>query len=374
LKEIVTYLKLLWLNWRDLKNPSAGGAEVFTHEIARRLARKGHDVTLFSASFAGGLPEEWIDGLRICRKGGRFSVYKEAEKFYKKEGRYNELVIDEINTRPFFVPKYVKNKPVLAVIHQLAREFWFYETRFPISWIGYHFLENRWLSLYRNIPTVTVSNSSLQDLQQLSFKKIYIIPEGINIVPLSELSEKEAEPTIIFVGRLKRVKLPNHALEAFKLINLELPSSKMWIIGDGYMKTLLQEYQLPNVTFFGYLNDEVKYNLLRRAHIMLVPAIREGWGLVVTEANAVGVPAIGYNVHGIRDSIKNGVTGLLTSQNSPAELARLSVNLLRNREQLNYISNRALEDSRKFSWDKSADEFEKVALNTVSCFGDETRF
>jgi glycosyltransferase involved in cell wall biosynthesis len=50
---------------------------------------------------------------------------------------------------------------------------------------------------------------------------------------------------------------------------------------------------------------------LSRAHIILVPAVREGWGLVVTEANAMGTPAIGYDdVPGLRDSIRHGETGI----------------------------------------------------------------
>jgi hypothetical protein len=82
----------------------------------------------------------------MCRAGGRYSVYWKAKEYYKKyfskEG--HDVVINEINTRSFFMPKFVNNgEKIVALIHQLAREYWFYETPFPLSYIGYHFLEDK---------------------------------------------------------------------------------------------------------------------------------------------------------------------------------------------------------------------------------------
>ena len=140
-----------------------GGAEVFTYEVAKRWVASGHQVSLFTSKFPGCKDEEIVDGIRIVRAGGRFTVYRQARRYYskrfKKEGF--DVIIDEINTQPFFAPKFAKNgEKVVALIHQLAREFWFYETPFPVSYIGYHFLENRWLKQYVNVSTVTVSEST----------------------------------------------------------------------------------------------------------------------------------------------------------------------------------------------------------------------
>ena len=123
------------------------------------------------------------------------------------------------------------------------------------------------------------------------------------------MEQKEFEPTIVFLGRLKRHKLPDHALRAFALIKNELPHAKMWVIGDGDMHEELKKMNIKDVVFYGHINDELKYELLRKAHLLLVPSVREGWGLVVTEANAMGTPAIAYDNPGLRDSIvdeKNG--------------------------------------------------------------------
>jgi glycosyltransferase involved in cell wall biosynthesis len=294
---------ILWFNWRDIKNPEAGGAEVFTHEVMRRLINKGYEITMFTSRFPLCQDYETLDGVNIVRVGGRYSVYHKARQYYNVYKNNFDFVIDEINTRPFLTPKFVKEKPVLALFHQMAKEFWFYETPFPLSYIGYYYLENKWLSYYRNIPTATVSASSKQDLISLGFKNIFMVTEGLNVQPLPKLSEKESTPTMIFIGRLKKAKLPDHAISAFSIIKKRKPDARLWVIGDGYLRTALKQLYLDGVTFYGYINGDTKNKLLARAHMILVPSVREGWGLVVTVANAMGTPAVAYNVPGLRDSV-----------------------------------------------------------------------
>jgi glycosyltransferase involved in cell wall biosynthesis len=363
-------LRILWFNWRDIKHPDAGGAEVFTHEIMRRLVQKYHfDMTLFAAQIASGITTENIDGVHIIRAGTKYTVYDKAKDYYNKRNSNYDFVIDESNTKPFLTPKFVKDRPILAVFHQLSRESWFYETPFPLSYVGYYYLEKKWLSYYKDIPTVTVSNSTKEDLEAYGFKKIFIVPEGLNVTPLSEarLQQKETNPTIAFIGRLKRHKLPHHALEAFSLIKKEVPDVQIWVIGDGYMlKELKTRFNVRDVTFYGHVENNVKNDLLSKAHLVLVPAVREGWGLVVTESNAMGTPAVGYNVPGLRDSIRDGETGILVKENSPYSLAKSAISLLRDREFLNKLSSNALAFSKQFSWDKSANVFAKVIENIVS--------
>ena len=359
----------MWFNWRDIVNPNAGGAEVFTHEVAKRLARKGHDITLFTAAFPGCSDSEDIDGLHIVRKGGKYTVYMKAKSYYYSNKQEYDLVVDEINTRPFMTPNYVKRIPVLALIHQLAREFWFYETPFPLSYLGYHYLEKHWLSSYRDIMTVTVSLSSKRDLESLGFKHVLIVPEGLSLNPLQQVPLKEKEPTLVFMGRLKKAKLPDHALKAFMLVREKIPGARMGVIGDGYMLQDLKESQgTSGIKFYGKVSNEDRNDILSKAHIILVPAVREGWGLVVTESNALGTPAIGYNVQGLKDSIINGKTGIIVDKNSPEELATHALKLLSDRDLLHRMSNNALEFSRSFNWDYSAEEFDRALRHAANRF------
>jgi glycosyltransferase involved in cell wall biosynthesis len=352
--------KILWFNWRCWLNPDMGGAEVFTHEVAKRWTAMGHEVTLFTSKFPGCRNEETIDGVRIVRAGGRFNVYRQAKKIYSErfaKERF-DIVIDEVNTRPFFAQKFVKNnEKVVALIHQLAREFWFYETPFPISYFGYYFFENRWLKQYINVQTVTVSESTKNDLVALGFNKVSIVPEGLNFKALKVIPEKNATPVVAFSGRLKRAKRPDHALKAFAIIKRKIPDAELWIFGDGPLRKKLQKTTGRGVKFFGQINNSARRRLLAKSWMLVVPGLREGWGLNIVEANGLGVPSVAYNVPGLKDSVKNQETGLLAESGNIGELAEKIADLLKNPSKRQELSLNALDYAREFDWDITASEF-----------------
>jgi glycosyltransferase involved in cell wall biosynthesis len=288
-------MKILWLNWRCWLNPAMGGAEVFTYEVAKRWAAAGHEVKLFTSKYPGSKEEETLDGIKIVRAGGRLTVYRQAKKFYskrfKKEGF--DVVIDEINTQPFFAQNFVKNgEKVVTLIHQLAREFWFYETPFPVNYLGYHFLENHWLKQYVDVPTITVSESTRCDLSDLGFKNVSIVSEGLNFKPLKALAMKDEKPIMVFSGRLKRAKRPDHAIKAFRIVKEKLPNAELWVFGDGQFRQTLERNAGDGVRFFGNLDSFERRELLSKSWVLMVPGVREGWGLNIVEANALGVPAV----------------------------------------------------------------------------------
>lgn len=356
-------LKILTFNWRCWLNPEMGGAEVFTREVLKRWVESGHEVTLFTSRFEGSRREEVADGVRIVRAGGKYSVYWKAKEYYNRSfsNAGYDVVIDEINTRPFFAPKFVnKGETVIALIHQLAREFWFYETPFPVSYLGYHLLENRWLRNYRMIPTVTVSESSQKDLLDLGFRKVFIVGEGLNFKPLEKLGEKEAHPVIVFAGRLKKAKRPDHAVRAFGIVKKEVPDAELWIIGEGYFKEKLVRLASDGVKFFGPVSSEKRRELIKRAWILVNPSIREGFGLNIVEANALGVPCVAYDVPGLRDAIIDGKTGSLVEAGDVEALANAIIRILRNDTLRLELSKEALAYSSTFSWEKVADEFMTV--------------
>jgi glycosyltransferase involved in cell wall biosynthesis len=358
-------LNILWFNWRDIKHPDAGGAEVYTHQILTRLVEKGHNLTLFTQTSYGNPETETLDGINIVRRGGKYSVYKKAMEYAKIVKGHYDLFIDEINAKPFFRSETVGNTPVLTLIHQLMKEVWLYETPFPLNYLFFYVLEKKWLLSHKSTPTITVSNSSMRDLESLGYKQVYLVPNGLAVKPLDRLRVKESVPTVAFIGRLKRYKLPSHALSAFRIIKKTIPDCRMWIIGDGEMRTSLEKEKPRDTIFFGRVPEREKYDLLSRAHIVLMPSVREGWGLVVTEANAMGTPVIGYNVPGLMDSIVDGKTGLLSQFKSPSRMALQAVELLRNRELLDNYSYNALNYSKQFSWDKSAEKFNQIVINVA---------
>ncbi len=361
-------MRILVFNWRCWLNPKMGGAEIFTHEVTRRWVDAGHEVTLFTSRFPGCKGEETLDGVRVVRSGGRFLVYGEAKRFYSKRFKSErfDLIIDEINTRPFFAHSFIENgEHVVALIHQLAREYWFYETHFPLNVLG-HYFEDMWLRKCSNVPTVTVSNSTRKDLVALGFGQVSVIPEGLNFEPLTTLPRKSNHPIIVYAGRLTGAKRPIHAVKAFEKVKEKLPDTELWIIGDGPIRRKLEDTYGQGIRFYGRLEDSKRRSLIEQSWVLVSPGIREGWGLNVIEANALGVPCVAYSVPGLRDSVQDLSTGFLVKNGDVQAMAdRLSTLLTDETIRIRFSKN-ALDYAQKFSWDVTASEFLRTAMSTTN--------
>src|SRR3989344_8610291 len=115
-------MRILILNWRDIKNPSSGGAEILTHELSKGLIAKGHRVTILCSSFPGAKSQETIDGIKIIREGNPDaripfkSIHYKAYKKYKRDFQGEiDLLVDEVHGVPFFSVFYVKEKKVVLI-------------------------------------------------------------------------------------------------------------------------------------------------------------------------------------------------------------------------------------------------------------------
>jgi glycosyltransferase involved in cell wall biosynthesis len=313
-------LSILILNWRDITHPQAGGAEVYTHSVASEWVNEGHKVTLFCAAVAGRPATEDFDGLHVIRRGTRHGVYREAKRFYRREGRGNfDLVVDEVNTRPFGAPKWADDVPVIALIHQVCREVWYHETPFPVAFVGRYLLEPLWLRGYRNVLTVTLSESSKDSLENYGLTRVVVVPVGFRSAGERPDVPRETRPTIVFVGRLSANKRPEEAIRAFELLRESMPIAVLWVIGTGPMEDKLRMSAPEGVQFLGKISADEKIERLARAHVLIATSVREGWGLGVTEAAAVGTPTIAYNVAGLSDSVRAS-NGVLSAPN-PEELS-----------------------------------------------------
>jgi glycosyltransferase involved in cell wall biosynthesis len=217
-----------------------------------------------------------------------------------------------------------------------------------------------------NVPTVTISESTRRDLLDLGFKKVFVIPPGLNFISLSEIQEKEEYPVVVYAGRLKKAKRPDHAIRAFKIVKEKLPNAELWVIGDGPFRKDLERIAEDGVKFFGKLPNEERRRLLARAWVLVNPSVREGFGLNVLEAYALGTPCIAYNVAGLRDSIIDGRTGLLVKEDGNVErLAEVIIRVLEDKILRKMLSVNAIEHSKNFNWDKTAQELEKILQRTI---------
>jgi glycosyltransferase involved in cell wall biosynthesis len=237
-----------------------------------------------------------------------------------------DAVIDEVNTIPFFTPIWAR-VPTFMLIHQLAREVWWYESAFPLAAVGY-FAEPVYLLCYRNSSVFTVSDSTASDLRRFGFRgPVTVVSEGLEPMT-AEAQQKAGVPTFIYVGRLSPSKRVSDAIRGFALfLNRAEISAELWIIGDGKpnyvasLRALTKELGLASqVTFLGWLPAADKHRFMSRAHALLMTSVREGWGLAVSEANACGTPAVVYNVPGLRDAVKDKITGIVVDP-TPSSLA-----------------------------------------------------
>lgn len=352
--------KILILNRRDLKNPLSGGAEIYTHEIFRRLSAK-FEITHFSSLFGGCNMKETIDNIVYLRKGNELTVHLWGFIHALKNRGYYDIIIDQFNGIGFMT--FVLRKSIL-LIHQLYENFWTAE----LGVTGYPFklLEKVLLRFYKNKPALTVSNSTADDLRKLGFGDVTIIHNGSERKPLNQMPEKEGNFTLIYLGRLRKTKNPEDAIKAFLLVRDAVPEAKLWIGGSGPLYAWLKRKYagIGNLHFLGFVGDNERYEYLKRAHLLLVPSIREGWGQVVIQANAAGTPAIGYDVEGLRDSIQNGKTGILVRDFNDMHLK--AIRLWEDKEKYRLMCRHALDWASNFSWEKAGDEFGEYLIKRVS--------
>lgn len=361
-------MRILIFNWRDIKHPLAGGAEIATFEHAKAWVKKGHQVIWFSSKFKKAKEKEKLEGIEIIRRGEEIITVQLAAFFwYFRNARGKvDLVIDQFHGFPFFTPLYVQEKK-LAFIHETAGRVWFLN-RFPFPFnylvgaIGY--LIEPWIFrlLYRQIPFLTVSQSTQSDLMKWGIPRqnIAVIHNGVRKPAFQTLPKKKKQPTVIFLGFLEKDKGIRDAILAFKIISQYKEGAQFWVVGKGRpsyvenLKKLVKKLRLVNkIKFFGFVSEKKKFELLAKAHILINPSVKEGWGLVVIEANTVGTPAVVYNVPGLRDSTKNGKTGLICQQNTPQELAENVLKLLDDKKLYQQLQKNALVWSKKFSWQKA---------------------
>jgi glycosyltransferase involved in cell wall biosynthesis len=364
-------MKIIFFNWRDITNPLAGGAEVYLHEIARRLSNN-HEVALFCAKYKGCKGEDQIDGIRIIRRGGQFSVYLHGIFQYllrlRKENY--DVIVDSINGVPFFTPLFVR-KPKIAIIHHLnKKDILFLELPFPLAAVAWT-AEKLISFLYRRLAVVTVSSSSRQDLIEfgMSEDKIHIVYNSIAHSALGPGTKSE-KPLVVYVGRIKQYKRLDHLVAAFQVVRRQISDAQLVIAGRGNydkLREVIKASELqPYITLEGEVSEEEKAEILKRAWVFVTPSMKEGWGISVIEANACGTPAIAYDVLGLRDSVKDGETGLLVPDGKIEQLAEAIVELLSDSERRAGLSQNALGWASSFSWDRSAEEFTKILEGVIT--------
>ena len=354
-------LRIAVLNWRDIASPLAGGAEVHAHEIFSRIARMGHDVTIFSTRFPDCVKEEHIDGVRILRSGTWFNANYASALLYLRRSLADppDVVVDDINKVPFLAPLYCR-EPVVAIVHHLFREVLFEET----NWFAAQYVnlfERLIPRVYHSAPIIVVSESTAEDLASMGLDpgRITVIHNGIDrTLYFPDGSVPGPSPTLAVVARLKRYKNVADSIRAMQGIVREFSRARMVVVGEGgerpFLESLVSQLSLgEHVTFTGHVSQAEKVRILQRSHLLVNTSLKEGWGLVNIEANACGAPVVAYDSLGIRDSVTPR-SGRLVPRGDADRLSEEVVALLRDEAERRRLASGALEWARSFDWESAA--------------------
>lgn len=359
-------MKILVFNWRDIKNPEAGGAEVHIHEILKRLSRRGHKITLVTSYFKGASREEIVDGIRIKRVGNKYLYMFFAILYYLRARRREtfDVVIDDISKIPLFTPIYVR-KPRIAIVHHVVKWAALYDAN-PLVALVIIVAWALMTLIYKRTPIVVVSESTRSELVKKGIPKsnVHVIHNGIDPEKYSP-GAKSRDPLITYFGRIKKYKRIEHLIIAFRELKKEVPGLKLVIAGKGDYKPLKNPGDKLGVKLIGEVPEERKVEILRKSWVLANPSIEEGWGITVIEANACGTPVVGYNVPGLRDSIKHGYNGLLVENGNIKALANALKEVLLDEQLRAKLCKNAVEWAKRFSWDEITTRFENLLTRVL---------
>jgi glycosyltransferase involved in cell wall biosynthesis len=309
--------RVLLVNWRDMRNPEAGGAEVHLHEVAVRLIRDGFTCIQYSHAFPGCRPQEDVGGVDVRRIGGKFlfnfTVMFRLRAWCRKHRI--DVVLDDSNKIPFLAP-WIAGVPVVAQIHHLFGRVLFRETALPMALYVLAF-ESLMPTVYRRTRVLTGSRSSRQELIGKGFGSVEIAPEGVDL-DLYRPPEGGAKTgcRILYVGRIKRYKGLDVILGAAAKLKGEFPDLQLDIAGSGddvpRLKEMARGLGMESWThFLGFVTEARKVDLYGAAQVVVNSSLKEGWGLTSIEANACGTPVVATDVPGLCDSVRHGETGFL---------------------------------------------------------------
>jgi glycosyltransferase involved in cell wall biosynthesis len=351
---------ILLLSWRCPRHPLAGGAEVMLLEHARRWVCQGHRVTLLCPRFPGAVRTEDIDGMNVIRIGGRFTVYPLAAIFYLLRLRSSvDTIVDVENGIPFFSPLYAR-KPIVCLLHHVHQRQFLVEFGPALGWIG-RFLEAKIMPrVYAHVPFIVVSGSTAADLAALGVdaEHIRVVHNGLDHAAYGSPGTISERPRLLYLGRLKRHKRIDLAIELCARLRMHVPELVLDIVGAGddeaRLRALVHRLGLQeHVVFHGFVGHSEKVHHYSRAWALVCTSEREGWGLTTIEAAACGTPTLCLDAPGLRDAVQSGTTGFVARDMD--DLCAAALRLITDDTWRTHLARGAEARARTFTWTASAE-------------------
>jgi glycosyltransferase involved in cell wall biosynthesis len=333
------------------------------------------EVICFTSGYSGAGRFENLDGVKFYRFGLDYTpplITLRSREVLKN--RDDAIILENINHIPFYTPIIYPRSQSISIIHHVAESQLYMEA--PIIAPIIDMLE-RGISplLYRNKLVIAPSKSTAAQLARLGYNRVHVIPPGVEYEKLSEGSKRyvKKQHTIIYFGRIMKYKQIHHLIKALARVAEEIPGVRLTIAGRICSKHYLMQLRglinrlnlKKQVTIKTNIPEEEKIRLLAEAQVYAITSLREGWAITVIEANACGTPAVGYDVPGLRDSIRHMETGILVPYGDIEEMAKAMITLIENQELWTKMAKNALQWAKQHSWDISIEKFKEIIKNNL---------
>lgn len=368
-------MRVVFMSWRELSHPLAGGSEVLVDQLARGLLERGHDVELLCGGPVGSRP------YGVTSTGGLYGQYLGAPARYFRSHRGSDLVVDVANGVPFLSPVW-RSGVSLCLVNHVHTQHWALWFPPPVAAVGRG--SEAWLlrNVYRNRVFVAVSDSTATALVGLGVdrERIRIVHNGVEpngngpgisrsegpLGTLGPLRAQADEPLFLALGRLMPHKRFDILLRLWETVR-PATGGRLVVVGDGPEMERLRAMAGPGVILPGRVPEQEKQRLLDRAWLLLHPSMVEGWGLVIMEAAVHGTPSLVFDAPGVRDSVVDGETGTLAR--SEADFVRSWVELTADHCRRESLGRRARDRAAEFPWSSTVDRFVEVAEEVVNGAG-----
>ncbi|VVB89716.1 D-inositol-3-phosphate glycosyltransferase [uncultured archaeon] len=344
-----------------------GGAEIALANLSKHLAILGHEVIFITPSHTSIIRLDISDIIKDFEKNNvkliiidKFLSISNMKRFYDLI-RYVDIIyfnnlfahhefmilfLSKISRRPIIS---VYQEPFLHNPNILHKIYVDVIKRYILRFYdGHHVLNldyERYLISHR-------------------CKNILMIPNGIHIKSHND-KEKNKKFNILFVGRLAKQKGIDMLLNIIEMINSKYDYNvEFHIVGSGELYDLIYDFSIKynNVKYYGFLSGIELENLYDKANVILIPSVWETQGMVSNEAQMCGTPAIVTNITGLKDTVIDGITGIIVQSNTPQNflLAIEKIYILWNHDYEKYvkISNNARRYASKYKWDNISQNIE----------------
>ena len=356
------------------------GTEIATYNIAKYLARRGHEVHVIT-SWDEGLPNEsfeegfYVHRIRVPRlRIGGYTLHALRELLLIKE-----LSPDVVHAQS--IPR--GTACVLArKLFGVPCVVWGQGSDVYLPWRFKEVISKFVLGNADALIALTgLMKQKIIELLGRERCDIFVIPNGIDYEFFSSYLGKRGSVTsepgnnkkiVLYVGRLEPVKGVRYLVQAMGILrDGGLRNVKLLIVGDGSEKKCLEELvkklDLEDyVVFAGKVSHEKIPEYMASADVFVLPSLSEGFGMAVVEAMAMGLPVIASRVGGLPWIIRDGENGFLVEPRNPRDIAEKITLLLTNDNLRAYMSKRNIEEARKYSWEKIVEKLEKVYMHITS--------